>query len=154
MLSCLHHPSMTVKDKPLSPPHLWNHSDHSWFSSLLQPPRLSDLYHWASLGFHFTKKKSFLLSENQYFQQLFGLWGWTEYLSQFSASACSCMLPQQLRKPPRKSVDDTDGSWLTSSPSHCFYLTVFTKRSFSQSAAVCGSYGESIGTETEHFSPT
>lgn len=42
MLSCLHRPRMTVKDKAISPPHLWHYSDHSWFISLLRPPRLCE----------------------------------------------------------------------------------------------------------------
>lgn len=64
MLSCL--PSVTVKDKPISPPHLWHHSDHSWFISSLHPPTLGDL---SRSRFHLTvRQKTFFwiqLSEEQ-----------------------------------------------------------------------------------------
>lgn len=45
--------------------------------------------------------------------------------------------------PPHKSVDDTDGSWLTSSQLQGFYLTALTK---------CGSYQKKVGIsiEVEH----
>lgn len=59
-------------------------------------------------------KNSSTSFQKRQFQQLFWFLSLNFLFICFSIPACSCVLLQQLRKPPHKSVDDTDGSWLTS----------------------------------------